>query len=229
MKIVKDSELTIATEDFARGVPLPLVQLHFDRGELAEAAAVARLALAMPDCPDAERIEEILDRCSDPPADWKERLDEFAAAPSLERWRDLMRFVPEESFYQRYRNSLRYLRKRGVEPNLLFLCACHLSVTSEAIELVESGEVSVDTILGRGAEAGAARGTYLGLAAQAAYLSGDLVGTIRILRDAIAAETDWISALPHVWFIRQRASDAEHEALDRAGIPRGVRGGEGES
>ena len=51
-------------------------------------------------------------------------------------------------------------------------------------------------------------------------LAGDMVGTVRLLRDAIAAETEWISAAPHVWFIRERASEAEHEALDRAGIPR---------
>ncbi len=220
MRIVEDPELDRATEQFARGVPLPLVQYHFDRGELDEAAAVARLGLTRPGCPDADRIEEILDACSAPPDDWKDLLDGFVAAPSVDRWRDLMRFVPEDHFYQRHRNSIRYLKQQGVEPNLLFLCACSPGMTPDAIELVEEGLVSVDTILSRADESGRARGAYVGLAAQAAYLAGDMVGTVRLLRDAMASETEWISAAPHVWFIRERASDAEHEALDRAGIPR---------
>ena len=219
LRIVNDSELDVAREQLLNGVPLPLVQYHFDRGELDDAATVARLALALPDCPDAQTIEEILDACSAPPEDWKQLLDEFAADPSLERWRDLMRFVPVDLFYQRHRNGIRYLRKRGVEPNLLFLCACSPGMTPDGIELVEEGLVNVDTILSRADEAGPARGAYVGLAAQAAYLAGDLVGTIRLLRDAMASETEWISALPHVWFIRERASEAEHAALDRAGIP----------
>ena len=80
--------------------------------------------------------------------------------------------------------------------------------------------MSVDTIVNRANDAGPARGAYIGLAAQAAYVAGDLVGTIRLLREAMANENEWISAMPHVWFIRERASRAEHEALDRAGIPR---------
>jgi hypothetical protein len=139
LRIVEDPELDAATEQFARGVPFPLVQVHFDRGELDEAAAVARLALGDPDCPDAEKIEAILDACSAPPDDWKELLEEFAANPSIERWRELMRFVPEDVFYQRYRNSIRFLKKRGVEPNLLFLCACSLGIAPDAIELVPDG------------------------------------------------------------------------------------------
>jgi len=220
LRLVEDPELTAATNEFARGVPLPLVQYHFERNELEEAATVARLALNMPDCPDADTIEEILDRCSAPPDDWNDRLDRFAEDPSLEAWRDLMRFVPEDLFYQRHRNSIRYLRKRGVDPNVLFLCACHHGLTPDAIALVEEGLVRVDTILTRADDAGRARGAYVGLAAQAAYLAGDIVGTIRLLRDAMASETEWISAVPHVWFIRERASESEHEALDRAGIPR---------
>ena len=49
-------------QEFARGVPLPLVSLYFERGELDRAAAIARLALAMGDGSDLEKIEEILDR-----------------------------------------------------------------------------------------------------------------------------------------------------------------------
>ncbi|HUR79387.1 MAG TPA: hypothetical protein VM733_01380 [Thermoanaerobaculia bacterium] len=221
MHIAEDPELDAAYDQFARGVPLPLVQLHFDRGELDEAATIARLALARPDCPDADAIEEILDACSAPPEDWKELLDAFVAAPSLERWKELMRFVPDDVFYQRQRNSIRHLVKSGVDPNLVFQCACTAGLTPDAIELVEKGLVGVDTIVARANDAGPARGAYIGLAAQAAYVAGDLVGTIRLLREAMANENEWISVLPHVWFIRGRATKTEHAALDKAGIPRG--------
>jgi hypothetical protein len=137
LRLVEDPELTAATTEFVRGVPLPLVRYHFDRGELDEAAAVARLGLGMADCPDAEAIEAILDACSAPPEAWKDLLDQFVDAPSFERWRDLMRFVPEDLFYQRYRNSIRYLKKRGLDCDILFLCACSHGMTPDAIELVE--------------------------------------------------------------------------------------------
>jgi len=220
MRIVDDPEETVAMRDFARGVPLPLVTLHFERGELDRAAAIARLALGMEDCPDAAKIEAILELCSEPPDEWRMVLDAFAVSPSLERWRELMQFVPEDLRYQRHRNGIRYLRKRGVEPNLLFLCACDLSITPDAIELVEDGLVSVETLLTRANEAGAARGAYIGLAAQAAFLTGDLIGTIRLLREAMSLENEWISALPHIWFVWERATATQRDALDRAGIPR---------
>ena len=78
--------------------------------------------------------------------------------------------------------------------------------------------VSVDTVLARADDAGPARGAYVGLAAQAAFLAGDFVGTIRLLREAISLETDLISALPFIWFVHERATPAQREALDRAGI-----------
>ena len=220
MRIVDDPEETAAIGEFARGVPLPLVTLNFERGELDRAAAIARLALAMDDCPDAAKIEEILERCSEPPDEWKLVLNTFAVSPSVERWRELMQFVPEDLRYQRHRYGIRYLKKRGVEANLLFLCACYLSITPDAIELVEDGLVSVETLLTRANEAGEARGAYIGLAAQAAFLAGDLVGTIRLLRETMSLENEWISALPHIWFVWERATATQRDALDRAGIPR---------
>ena len=218
MRVVDDPEETAAFHEFAEGRPLALVKLYAERGDLDRAATIARLALAKPDCPNVAEIEAILDRAGDPPPDWKAQLDEFAAAPSLERWRDLMRFVPEELFYQRYRNSLRYLRKRGVDADLLFRCATALGLSSEASELVEDGLVSVETILQR-AEGTPARATFVGLAAEAAFLAGDMLGTIRLLRESIACETDLCAAFPHIIFVRERASEAQCAALDRAGIP----------
>ena len=218
MRGVDDSEEEAAFEQFRDGRALALVSLYAERGDLDRAATIARLALAEPDCPDAAEIEAILERAGAPPEDWKEQLDQFVAAPSYERWQDLIRFVPEEHLYQRFRNSIRYLRKRGVEPNLLFRCAS-TPLSSEAIELVEDGLVAVETILARG-DGSPARATFAGLAAEAAFLAGDLLGTIRLLRESMACETDLCSPLPHIAFVRERASEADHAVLDRAGIPR---------
>ena len=221
MHIVDDAERHAAEQRWlSGGSALPLVSLWLDRGDLVRAAAVARMALQMPDCPDAAAIEALLDRCSDPPEDWQELLDAFAAAPSVEGWRDLMRFVPLELSYQRHRNGIREMRRRGIDPNIVFLCACSVGMTPEAIELVEQGGVRVETIVARAGEAGDARATYLGLAAEAAYLAGDLLGAIGLLRESLACENEWCIALPHIAFIGERATPEEHEALDRAGIGR---------
>lgn len=213
MRIVDDPEETAAEQEFARGVPLPLVSLYYKRGELDRSAAIARLALTMEECPDSAKIEEILERCSAPPVEWTSVLDAFAENPSVARWKELMQFVPDDLRYQRHRNGIRYLRKHGVEPNLLFLCACDVGLTPDAIELVEDGLVSVETLMARADDAGPARGAYVGLAAQAAFLTGDLVGTIRLLREAMSLETEWISTFPHIHFILDRASDADRKML----------------
>jgi hypothetical protein len=47
-----------------------------------------------------------------------------------------------------------------------------------------------------------------------------MLGTVRLLREPIAHENDWCSVLPHVYFIRERASPEQLDMLDRAAIPR---------
>jgi hypothetical protein len=84
---------------------------------------------------------------------------------------------------------------------------------------VEDGCVAVATIVERAARSGGARATYIGLAAEAAFLAGDMLGTVRLLRESLACENEWCSALPHVCFIRERATDDQKYLLDRAGIP----------
>src|SRR5207244_6806491 len=112
--------------------------------------------------------------------EWRAQLAAMARDPSVERFEELMRFVPPELIYQRLRNAIRKLKKLGVDANLLFHCATNIGMTPEAIELVEEGLVAPETILAR-ARQSAARATYLGLAAEATYLRGDLVSTIRYL------------------------------------------------
>jgi hypothetical protein len=220
MHIVDDAERHRAERQWLNGgSALPLVTLLAERGMTVEASAVARVALARPDCADADELESMLDRLSDPPEDWQDLLDSFAEAPSVDRWRELMQFVPPEMIYLRQRSAIRYLNKRGMDGDVLFLCACEYGLTPDAIELVEERRVRPETLIERATRAGGARTTYIGLAAQAAFLAGDLVGTIRLLRDSMQHENEWCPALPHIAFVREHATPADHQALDKAGIP----------
>lgn len=90
----------------------------------------------------------------------------------------------------------------------------------EAIELVEDGLVRPETILARNEESTGAKAFFLGLAAEAAFLRGDMVGTIRMLREAYSHADEWCSPDFAVLFIRGRATDEQNALLDNAGIPR---------
>jgi len=218
--IRRDPKLCDAEQRWLNGdSALPVVTLLVSRGAEVEAAAVARLALARPGCPDAADLGAILDRLAASPVGWTESLAEFARSPSLERWHELMRFVPLQYAYQRQREAVRRLRSLGVDGDVLFRCASEYGLTPDLIDLVEDGCVAVSTIVERAARSGGAKATYFGLAAEAAFLAGDMVGTVRLLRQSNAHENEWCSALPHVIFIRERATDEQKNVLDRAGIP----------
>ena len=220
MQIVSDGDLHLAQRAWLEGgSALPLVTLHAQRGEITEAATIARAALAQHPCHDADEIERLLYTFDDAPAGWHELLQDFAASPSIERWRALLQFVPGELLYQRQRNSIRRLRALAVDPNLLFLCSCELGMAPDAIQLVEEGLVRSEVIEERASTSGGAKATYRGLAATAAFLAGDIVATIRLLRESAAFENEWCSPLPHIYFIREQATPEVAEILDRAGIP----------
>jgi len=219
MRLITDPELDALQQQWLDGgSALPLVRLLVARGESDQAAAIARLVLGRDDCADADEIEQCLEAIDEAPEEWREQLAAMAADPSVERFEELMRFVPIELTYQRLRNAIRRLKKLGVDPNLLFQCATNMGLTPEAIELVEEGLVTPETILAR-ARGSAARTTYVGLAAEATYLRGDLVSTIRYLREAVQHETELCTALPHIYFVREQASPEVNAILDRAGIP----------
>lgn len=201
------------------GSALPLVRLHLKRDEPDSAAAVARLALANHRCPDATEFEALLDQIAAPPPGWADALAMVAAAPSLGRWRSLIQWAPPDRLYHWHREAVRRLRVLGVDGDVLFTCACNTGLTSDTIAMVQEGCVSPAAILKRAEVAGAAKGTYLGLAAEATFLTGDMLGAVRLLRASIAHENDWCTALPHVWFIRENATAEQKLLLDRAGIP----------
>src|SRR5690606_9885675 len=118
----------------------------------------------------------------------------------------------------RQKAAIRTLRARGVSGDLLFLCATEFGMTPDAMQLVEEGVVSVDVILERSRRSGGARTTYLGLAAQAAFIRGGRRGAVRLRRESQQNETAWCSALPHVVFILEKATAEEAATLARLGI-----------
>jgi len=202
------------------GSALCVVELMASRGAKNEAVAVARLALAKPNCVDAAELRDVLSKLASPPAGWEESLARFAELPSRDAWRELMRFVPPDHAYLRLRDAIGRLRALGVDGDMIFRCASEFGMTPDLIELVEQGCVAVKTLVERAAHSGGAKTTYLGLAAEAAFLAGDMLGTVRLLRESIAHENEWCSADPHLIFIRERAAPAQTDLLNRAGITR---------
>lgn len=202
------------------GPPFPLIRMLVEANQPAKAAAVARLVLSKPDCPDQREIEALLDQLDRAPAGWDEALQELASNPTLAGWEGLMRFNPGDLTHNRQRNALRKLSGYGVDPNLLFRFATQLGITPEAIGLVEEGLVTVETILARNEESTGAQAFFLGLAAEAAFLRGDMIGTIRFLKQAYSRENEWCAPEFAVFFVRERASEEQQAALDNAGIPR---------
>ena len=202
------------------GPPLPLIRLLLEAGDSVKAAVIARLVLSKPDCPDRIEIEGVLDQMDRAPAGWDDALQNLARNPTVEGWEALMRFNPDGLAYNRHRNALRKLRGYGVDANLLFRFATQPAITPEAMELVEDGLVTPETVLARNEESRGAQAYFLGLAAEAAFLRGDMIGTIRWLRQAYSRENEWCAPDFAVFFIRERASEEQQAALDNAGIPR---------
>lgn len=220
MDINADPEVREARKRWlAGGSALPVVELMASKGAKVEAAAVARLALTKQDCRDAQELQNLLAGLSSPPAGWDDALAGFARSPSTERWRDLMRFVPADALYLRMRDIVSRLAQLGVHGDTIFEFASDVGLTPDLIGLVEQGRVSVKALEARAARSVGAKTTYFGLAAEAAFLQGDLLGTVRLLRQSMAHENEWCSVLPHVTFIRERASPLQSEFLNRSGVP----------
>jgi hypothetical protein len=220
MDINDDPEVREARRRWlAGGSALYVVELMSARGAKIEAAAVAQLALAKPECRDAPQLRTLLAGLSSPPAGWNDALAGFVRSPSTEHWRDLMRFIPADALHLRMRDIISRLSQLGLDGGTIFEYASDIGLTPDLIELVERGRVSVKMLEQRTTRSGGAKTTYFGLAAEAAFRSGDMLGTIRLLRQSLSYENEWVSAGPHVTFVRERVTPEQKDILDRAGIP----------
>jgi hypothetical protein len=201
------------------GSAVPLLELLLEQGRVDDAAATARLALAMDGCLDREMVERILREAGSPPVGWDAALEAYADDPTDERWDDLMRFIPEDVVYQRLRNMVAQLRALGAEANRLFLHVSRFGIVAELLEMGESGEVDPETIRARGDESPENRSFWLGLAAQAAFARGERFLTVRLLAEAYDANAGVPADLAAMQ-IREAADDALHAMMDAVGIPR---------
>jgi len=132
-----------------------------------------------------------------------------------------MSFTPHELLYQRTRNTLRVLRRLGVDANVLFRCATRNGTVPDAFELVQSGQVDPETVVVRAEEAPpGTRAMWLGLAAEAAFARYDELGTVRLLKMAFAVPNEGFGPDTSVMAIRDRASDELNTILDKVGIPK---------
>jgi hypothetical protein len=205
---------------FRGGSARPLIEELIRAKRMDEAGALARLTLAYDECQERETIEQLLEQAGSPPPGWTDSVVAFSRNPTMENWDRLMRFTPNEVFYQRARNTLRLLRRLGTNPDALFLCATRHGTTPDAIELVQSGEVHPDTVVARAHEAPPdAHSLWFGLAAEAAFARGDDLGTVRLLKMAYAQAASGIGPEMSALAIRSDASPELNEMLDKIGVP----------
>ena len=197
---------------------LPLVQRLMDHDCGDEAAVVARAALAHENCRDREELESALRVIASEPAGWSDALSDFARDPSEEKWDDLLRFVPDDVFYQRMRTTVPALMRLGCDGNVLFRCAARFGMTPDLFELAASGTVDPETIEARGFGS-PARATWLGLAAQAAFARGDRARTIAYLKDATRNLHDAVFAYASLEEIREKSDDAFLAELESLELP----------
>jgi hypothetical protein len=214
-----DPRVTFLIRRWANGDSiLPAVHRLMELGFNDEAAATARLGLVDSECQDRPALEAALLEISSAPPGWVSALEEFARNPTDDGWSALMRFVPEEVFYQRLRNTVPILMRLGCDGDVLFRCASRFGFTPDLFDLAASGTVKPETIEERGRDSGA-RAAWLGLAAQAAFARGDRFATIRYLREACRDEENaslaWASAME----IRELADDTLNAELDKVGVP----------
>jgi len=212
-----DSQLTFLTRRWFNGdSSLPVVDRLRSMGFDDEAAATARLALRDPECRDRDALEQALHEIASSPDGWLDALADFARNPSLERWEELMQFVPEDVFYQRLRQTIATLHRLGCEGNMLFRCATKIGMTPDVFDLATSGTVDPEVIEERGADS-PARAAWLGLAGQAAFARGDRFAVIRYLREASRCENN-VLAWASISEVRREADAALNDDLDRAGV-----------
>lgn len=217
--IDRDPQLTFLTRQwFNGGSALPLVRRLLEDGQTDEAAVTARLAVRMEPCADREELEATLHETASTPDGWVPALEDFARHPSEERWLELMRFVPEDVWYHRLRNTIACLMRLGCDGNILFQCATRQGIPLDVYDLAASGTVDPEVIVARGQDS-PARAMWLGLAAQAAFVRGDRWNTIRYLREA-CKEEDAYRAWASIDEIRRDADDELNAELDKLNVPR---------
>lgn len=214
--------LEVSREDWlSGGRHAQYLRILMDHGRSTEAVAMARTLIEHGDDRDRRELESLMADAAQVPEGWSEAVRAFAREPSVRAWHELLRFTPHDRFEQRQRYTLALLRQLDVPPEVLFDCATHEGVSSDAIELAERGLVDPQRIEARAADAPTgAEAVWLGLAARAACVRGDRFNTVRLLREVMASTLPADMAQRDLQFVRARADAELHALLDSAGLPR---------
>lgn len=186
-------ENSVYDEIFPGDDAVEFIEGLLEADEPKKAAWACRAMLSDEALSDDKRrqVESLLEDSMENPVNWKEAVLEWAEDPSLESWRELMQFVDLDDLYDRQRDAYAYLRTTDVDGDLLFRCLAESGMTPDIQELVDSGEVSPEVVGERAAKApDTANGSWLALAARAAFARDDELGVIRWLKRAYNSDTD---------------------------------------
>ncbi|MEO0325763.1 MAG: hypothetical protein AAF447_22595, partial [Myxococcota bacterium] len=183
---------------------------RFGEGELAVALARTTLARLPPvEPPLQERLGAFLTAAVPMPGSWRRAIDALRREPSREAMKALLRFTPPERRAAQLRLVLEALEDAGVSADERFVLAAVAGPGEEATLLAESGFVAPATIE---AEAHTDAACWLGLAARAACVRGDRLGTVRLLRKAPSLRPGDLA------FVADHADRELHRMLQRAGL-----------
>jgi hypothetical protein len=219
---MRDAETTFLLRRFLHdgGSAMPLLRRLVDEGEREQATVLARLALKRAEGAERDELFALLAELTSAPSGWAEALERFAASPSEEAWEELMQFVPEDVFHQRLKYTVLLLTALGCDGDVLFRCVSRIGMLPELFDLAATGRVDPDTIVAR-ASGSPAEGSWLGLAAIAAFARNDREATVRHLWRA--SQLDPVLSFASVSEIRDRADEELNAQLDEAGVPRDIR------
>jgi hypothetical protein len=191
------------------------VRALIEDGEQEQAAIVARLAVRVAEAEEHDALLELLGEITSAPGGWVDALEDFAKSPSEEAWNDLMRFVPEEVFHQRLQYTVLALISLGCDGDVLFTCVSRFGMITELFDLAWSGRVDPETVVAR-ANGSPAEGSWLGLAAIAAFARNDREAALR--HAWRASRLDPVLSYASICEIRERADAAFNAELDRADV-----------
>ncbi len=205
----------------AGGSHAEYLRLLVQNGHSARAVSMAIALLDANEQRDRHELEGLLAEVSLAPSGWALAVAQFAMEPSEESWGHLQRFTPCEVYQERVRYTLRILMQIGVAPETVFHFATLDGATPEAIGLAEEGMVAARIIEERAHRSDQeGRVLWLGLAARAACVAGDQLGTIRLLRAAYrAGRGSTYDPDRDLAFVRDHADSSLRALLVNAGFP----------
>jgi hypothetical protein len=205
----------------AGGSHVEYLRLLVRNGHSARAVSMAIALLDANEQRDRQELETLLAEVSLAPTGWARAVTRFAQDPSELGWRRLQRSTPCEVYQERVRYTLRILMQLGVSSDVVFHFATLDGATPEAIGLAEEGLVAARVVEQRSLRSDhEGRVLWLGLAARAACVAGDQLGTIRLLRAAYAAARgSTYDPARDLAFVQDHADACLRALLLNAGFP----------